>query len=244
MSQPSRSHRQLLGSLAELGRGQAWAWLPRRPAARRTASPWKLGGLSLRELASRVYGKIWDDEILDRAAALSYYSLFSMFPALLFLTVLVGFFPRSHLIGQLLSYLGEVLPPDAASLVRQTLREIVRGAHSSLLSVGAVVALWSASTGMASVMGALNVVYDVDDPRPWWQRRLLALVLTAGSAVFTLSALLLLVLGPQIGERVATRVGVASLFGAAWTTGQWPVLIALVLTGIAFVYYWAPAAQQ
>src|SRR5215468_4262467 len=125
MPELTRSRRQLLDSLAAFRRGQAWAWIPRRPAARRTASSWKLGGLSLRELGRRVYAKIWDDEILDRAAALSYYFLFSLFPALLFLTVLVGFFPGSHLIGRLLRYLSEVLPPDAASLVRQTLREVV-----------------------------------------------------------------------------------------------------------------------
>src|SRR5262249_22395524 len=105
MSQLPWSRRQLLESLATLRHGQAWAWTPRRQAARRTASPWKLGGLSVGELVRRVYGKIWDDAILDRAAALSYYSLFSLFPALLFLTVLVGFFPGSHLIGQLLRYL-------------------------------------------------------------------------------------------------------------------------------------------
>ncbi|HEV8307808.1 MAG TPA: YihY/virulence factor BrkB family protein [Methylomirabilota bacterium] len=219
------------------------ARVTRFPAGRHL-SPWRLGGLSVRDLGRRLYRRIGEDEIPVRAAALSYWFLFSLFPAFLVLTAVVGLFPGSHLIGRLLRYLDQVLPPDAASLLRETVREVVRGAHGGLLSVGAVIALWSASSGMASVMAALNIVYDIEDPRPWWQRRLLAVILTAGFALFTVTALLLMVFGPQIGERVAARIGLGSLFTAVWSVVSWPVLMALVLTGVALVYHFAPAAGQ
>jgi membrane protein len=214
----------------------------RRPPAH--LSPWNLGGLTLAELGRRLYDEVWDDELLDRAAALSYYFLFSLFPALLFLTALLGLVPVPKLMEQGMGYLDRVLPEDAASLITRTLAEVVRGAGRGLVSLGAVAALWAASSGMASLMTALNVVYDVEDPRPWWKRRLLALSLTVGSFLFTVTGLLLLVFGPRIGEQVAAWFGQGPLFMALWNIVSWPIVMALVLTAIALVYYFAPAAKQ
>jgi membrane protein len=227
--------------------GQARGRVRRFPARHRPLgdlSPWKLGGLSLAQLWRRLYNELFEDELLDRAAALSYYFLFALFPALLFLTALLGLFPDPQLMEQLMGYFAQVLPDDAYSLISKTLGEVVRGAGRGLLSVGAVVALWAASAGMASLMNALNVVYEVQDPRPWWKRRLLAVGLTVGFFLFTATGLLLLVFGPKIGEAVAAWFGLGSQFTAAWNVLSWPVVIALVLTGIALVYYLAPAADQ
>ena len=218
------------------------ARVTRREPARDVASSW-LGGLSVRELGRRLYRDIWAHDVPVRAAALSYWFLFSLFPAFLVLAAIVGLFPGSHLIGRLLRYLSEVLPADAASIVRQTVREVVRGAHGGLLPLGAAMALWSASSGMNSVMAALNIVHGIEDPRPWWQRRLLAVVLTAGFALFTITALLLMVFGPQIGARVAAGMGLGPLFTAVWGVVSWPVLVALVLTAVALVYHFAPATR-
>jgi len=215
-----------------------------RPAAREGASPWRLGGLTPAELARRVYHQMWEDEIPDRAAALSYYFLLAIFPALLFLTSLFGLLPAPGLMDGLMSYLDRVLPDDAASLVHRTLGEVVGGARRGLLSVGAVLALWAASSGMASVMTALNVAYDVDDPRPWWKRRLIAVGLTIVFSAFTLTATFLLVFGPRIARALADSLGVGPAFGVAWTAVSWPVVMLLTLIGIALVHYLAPAVRQ
>ena len=134
-------------------------------AARRLASPWRLGGLSVRELARRVWQEIDNDELLDRAAALSYYFIFAMFPALLFLTTLLGLLPLPDLMERLMGYANRVLPGDAATLVQRTLDEIVQGARGGLLSIGALAALWAGSAGMGSVMTALNVAYEAHEPQ-------------------------------------------------------------------------------
>jgi hypothetical protein len=97
---------------------------------------------------------------------------------------------------------------------------------------------------MASVMTTLNVAYDVQDTRPWWKRRLLSLVLTFGFALFILTALVLIVFGPRLGEAAASWMGLGTLFRVAWNFLSVPVVIFLVLVGIALVYYFAPAAQQ
>src|SRR5207247_2252946 len=97
-------------------------------------------------------------------------------------------------------------PGDAASLLRKTLAEVVSGASGGLLSIGVFAALWVASSGMLSIMTALNVASRVSARRSWWESRLVAVGLTIGFSLFTLTALLLLVFGGGIGEAVATRV--------------------------------------
>src|SRR6476660_5464381 len=103
-----------------------------------------------------------------RGAGLAYYFLFALFPALLFLTALLGMLPIPNLMDNLMAYVARALPPDAASVTQKTLLEIVRGARGGLLSIGVLGALWAASNGMASIMAALNAVYDVPENRPFW----------------------------------------------------------------------------
>lgn len=213
-------------------------------SARAPVSPWKLGGLSPLQLARRVYDEFWNDEALDRGAALSYYFLFALFPMLLFLTALLGLLPIPNLMDRLMEYVGRVLPGDSTSIVEKTLREITRGASGGLLSIGAVTALWAGSSGMASLMAALNVAYDAEDGRPWWKRRLIAIVLTVVFSVFTLCGLLLLVFGGQIGEAVANHVGLGGVFKVTWNVARWVVAVVVVAGGISLIYYLAPAVDQ
>lgn len=205
---------------------------------------WALGGLRLPQLVRRLGLRIWEDEVWDRAASLSYYFLFALFPTLLFLTALLGLLPGPDLMITLMAYAGRVLPGDAASLLRRTLDEVLRGASGGLLSVGVLVALWAASTGTGSIITALNVAHDVIDRRPWWQRRLIALTLTIVLSLFTLVALLLLVFGERIGEAVAGWVGLGTLFTRAWNLLRWPIATLLALSGITLVYNLAPAVRR
>ena len=216
----------------------------RPPRGRTAASPWALGGLSLRALGTRVYWKSWDDEILDRAAELSYYFAFALLPTLLFLTALLGLLPVPDLMPQLMGYVDRMLPGDAASLIKKTLAQVVRGASGGLVSVGALAALVGASSGMLSIMKGLNSAYAVADHRVWWEKRLIAIALTVVFSLFTLTALLLLVFGARLGEAVADFFGLGPLFTVAWKLAHLPVVIFLSLTCLALVYYLAPATDR
>lgn len=207
-------------------------------------SPWKLGGLSVTELARRVWNEAWDDEIVDRAAALSYYFLFALFPALLFMVALLGYLPLPGLMQTLMGYIERVLPGDSGALLQRTLAEVLQSQRGSLLSLGAVAALWSASAGMVSVITALNIAYDVTESRPWWKRRLVAIGLTFGFALFLTLALTLMAFGPKIGSAVAGRLGLGSVFTVAWNVISVPIAVLFVMTGVALVYFLAPAAKQ
>lgn len=211
----------------------------RRPSV----SPWRLGGLSPAALSRRVYRGLWAHEVFDRAASLSYYFLFALFPALLFLTAIVGLLPWPKLMDQLLGYMARVLPTDAGSLLTKTVAEVIKGARGSLVSLGVLGALWGASSGMVSISNALNVAFDVRDPRRWWRHRLEAMGLTIGFSLLTIVAMLLFVFGERIGEEVAQGLGVGKAFTRAWNIARWPALTLCGLVGIILVYQLAPAAR-
>jgi membrane protein len=214
------------------------------PDGRLQASPWRLGGLSPAVLVRRVYVRLDEHDVFDRAASLSYYFLFALFPTMLFLTALLGLLPVPELMDRLLEYITRMLPGDAASLLIKTLAEVVKGARGSLVSIGVLAALWGAASGMVSIRTALNVAYGARDRRPWWRQRLDAVALTVWFSLLTLLALLLLVFGERIGEAVAGALGVGQAFTRTWNFARWPLGTMLALFGITLVYHFAPATPQ
>lgn len=211
----------------------------------RAYNPWKLGGLTVTELARRVWRESQEDEILGRAAQLSYYVLLALFPALIVLTALMGLLSVQNYMPELMSYLRTVLPGDALSMVERFLEQIAQGSGANILSFGGLGALWASSSGVTAIMEALNVVYDVkEDPRPFWRVRLTAIVLTIGLAGFVIFSVALVLYGEHIAAWVAGWVGLGPLFTRAWIILQWPVIIALMLTVVACIYYFCPAIEQ
>lgn len=202
-------------------------------------SAWKLGGLSIVQLGKLVWTDVGRNEILDHSAALSYYFIFALFPTLLFLTALLALLPVPHLLDRLMAHVSDVLPGDAGLLVQKTLGQAIQGAHPGLLSLGAVAALWAASSGMTSIMAALNV-----ESRPWWRERLLAVGLTVVFSVLAVVALVVLVFGQNLGEAIANRTGWGTAFRITWQLVRWPVAMFLGLAAISLVYRLAPAANQ
>jgi membrane protein len=198
-------------------------------------SLWRLGGLSVRELAVRVWNAADADEILPRAAALSYAFLFSIFPLLLFVAALLSLVPVHHVIRQLMDSAAQVLPGEAATAVRTTLRQIIAGrGYRGLISLGAVTALWAGSPGIATLMSMLNVVYRTRDQRPWWKRKLIAVLLTTILAVFVIIATLLIMLSARIGAAIGTTGNVLTALA--------PVV--LVLLTVDLLYCVAPACKE
>lgn len=220
----------------------------RRPAAIRAGrlawSPWRLGGLGIPGLATHVWQDLWEDELLDRAAALSFFFVLALFPGLLFLTALFGLVQTPRLMQTLLAYLARVMPGDSVALVGAILAEVRHGATAGLLSIGVLGALWSASSGMLSVMSALNVAYEVEDRRAWWHRRLVALTLTLGFSLLVLLTLALVVFGRPLASALGTRLGVGGPVDRLWTLATWPLVVGATLAGIALVYSLAPAGGR
>lgn len=214
-----------------------------RPSQACSPSLWRLGRLSVREFVVRVGEAALAHEIPDRAAALSYYFLFALFPTLLFLAALLGLLGTPHLMDGLMAYGEDMLPFEVASLLSKTLAEVVQGASGGALSAGIAGILWAASRGVRSVIVALNVVYAVARPRPWWRRQLVAVLLTVAFCVFTLTALVLLAFGERIGHGVAVWAGLGNVFTAGWRLAQWPVAVVFGIIGMDLIYHLAPAIR-
>jgi membrane protein len=206
------------------------------------ASIWKLGGLTWRELGRRIWLEVYESDIFTRAAALSYYFLLALFPLLLCLTVLLGYFAESgtELHKNLLNYLGHVVPRSASVLIDTTINEISNDASGGKLSFGLLAALWFASYGMGAISETLNAAYGVKESRPWWKYRLIAVGLTIALAVLIISALALVLYGCEIGEGAANRFGLGEAFTLTWNIFQWPIVLGFMLFAFALIYYFAP----
>jgi membrane protein len=199
---------------------------------------------SWRYVAVAVYNRIFEDEVFGRAAQLSYYWLFSLFPLLIFLTALLAYVPLPHFFEDLFAYLQKVLPPDAFSMVDTTFTQIRTQPRSGLLSFGILLSIWVASSGMEAIISALNTAYDVPDRRAWWRERLLAIVLICGFAVFIIFALALLFLGGIWGERIAAAYGYGGTFDTVWQIVRWVGIIGFLMFALDLLYYTAPNIKQ
>lgn len=207
-------------------------------------NPWKFGGLTWTELGRRLWEEIQRDEILGRGAQLAYYFLLALFPALIFLTALMGLFPLQDAMPELMSYLQNVLPEDALSLVQKYLEQVVNGSGGGLLSLGFLGALWASSSGVTAIIDSLNTVYGAKETRPFWRVRLVAILLTIGLAGFIIISITLILYGDDIGAWIASYVGLGWLFELAWVVFQWPVAIGLMLFALAALYYFCPDVEQ
>jgi membrane protein len=209
---------------------------------RASASIWKLGGLTPREMGRRVWLEVYESDLFTRAAALSYYFLLALFPLLLFMIAMLGYFADggTELRRDLLRYLGHVVPRSSSELIHTTIDEINEGAGGGKLSFGLLAALFFASYGMGAVSDTLNAAYGVRESRPWWRARLTAVALTIALAVLVISALTLLLYGGGIGEGAAKHFRLGGAFMFAWKVLRWPIVLAFVLFSFALIYYFAP----
>jgi membrane protein len=192
------------------------------------------------DIVKRTVHEIQEDNCLGLAAQLAFYFLLAVFPAVLFLVALTGYLPVDQAFAQLLTALGAVAPEEFLALVRQQLEQLSEGRHASLLTLGIAGALWSSSVAMVAIIDSLNHAYDVSEWRPWWKRRLLGLVLTLSLALFTLVALVFVLVGPTLAFQAAAWFRVEPAVVYVWQLIRWPVIVFCVVLGLDLVYHFAP----
>jgi len=197
---------------------------------------------SLKERIKRIIWRINDDDIFGRAAQLSYYFLLALFPLLLVLINLLGYFAQegTGFRNKLITYLAAVIPSTAVSLIKTTLDEISNSSGTGKVSLGLLAALWAASNGMGAISQTLNTVYNVKETRSWWKVRLVSVVLTVALAVLIIAALAIVLYGGTIGDALAARFGFTDFFTIAWAILQWPIALGFVLVTFNLIYDFAP----
>ena len=196
------------------------------------------------ELGRRTVKEMIADDCLGLAAQLSYYLFLALFPAILFLLALGSFFPLQDLAGTLVQVLRPVASEDVVQIVADQIRRISDSDDGGLLTFGMLAALWSSSAALVAATSALNAAYDIEEARPWWKVRLIAIGLTIALAVFILLSFSLVLAGPQIAEYLGRTLRMGPAIEWTWKILQWPLVFALVSTGVGLVYYFAPDADQ
>lgn len=205
----------------------------------------RLKDLTWREFIRRFVKELQDDTVTDLAAQLSYYLLFSLFPFLFFLVTLVAYLPFAPgAVDAMLDRIRPLVPTQALDLVTQHLTSLVSRPQPKLLTVGLVVALWSASRGVDALRKALNLAYDVPESRPIWKTQGLAIFLTlVGTLLIPLSFAVFL-LGGRLGEWLAARMHVQEAFHIVWSWGRWPFTAGLVMLVLSLCYYLLPDVKH
>ena len=200
--------------------------------------------LSWSELARRTWREVIEDDVLGLAAQLSYYFFLALFPAILFLLAVASFFPLSNITDDVGRSLGPFVSPQVLELIKEQMQRLANNENGGLLTFGVAGALWSSSAALVSIVGALNRAYDIDEGRPWWKVRLVAIGLTLGVALIVLVALSLVLVGPTLADKLGQTTGWGAPFEWTWLILQWPLVFALVATGIGLIYYFGPDAEQ
>lgn len=195
------------------------------------------------ELARRTIVDTFEDGCPGLAAQLAFYFLLALVPALLFLVSLLAYLPVDAAVDTTLERLQPFLPGDVLTLINSEIDQLLHGSHRSLLTFAIAGAIWSSSSAMTAVITTLNRAYDIEEFRPWWQTRLIAIALSLAIAVFVVLAFTLVVGGADLAAAVAVWLGAGDLFRLAWSVVQWPVALFFVVFAIDLVYYFAPNAD-
>jgi membrane protein len=186
------------------------------------------------------------DDALGLAAQLAYYLILALFPFILVLVSLMGTFGSEELASEVLGYFRQVMPEEAYKIIETFTGNIISGDAKApgLLSFGILFTIWVASGAFAALINALNRAYDVQETRPFWKVRGIAILMTLGLSVLILAGVLLLVLGPQIGATIANVFGLGDLFLLVWDIARWPVALLFMVFTVALLYYFAPDVDQ
>jgi membrane protein len=196
------------------------------------------------ELIRRTFKESLDDDVLGLAAQLAYYFFLALFPALLFLLAVASYLPLTNLTDEFARLASRFVSPEVSDLVQDQMRRLANAESGGLLTFGVLGALWSSSAAIVSIVGALNRAYDIEEGRPWWKVRLLAIGLTIGVALFVLMALTLVLAGPALARYLGRATGLGAAAEWASLILQWPLALALIATAFSLIYYFAPDVDQ
>jgi len=219
------------------GRGDRGGHAPERPTQLPGGSWWAAVKRTVREFQV--------DNLKDWAAALTYYSVLSIFPALLVLISLVDL-AGPGTIQTLLRNLGQVVPGSVSQILATAIENLrqTRGSAGVLALVGLAVALWSASNYIAAFMRASNAIYDVPEGRPIWKTLPIRIAVTVVVMVLLAASAVAVVATGGLADRIGRLLGLGSTVVTVWDIAKWPVLLLVVSFMFALLYWASPNARQ
>ena len=205
----------------------------------RLREAWNWGGLTAKQLATQTYQAIDRHETLDRAAVVAFYALLALVPFLgLVLAIALG--TAGGIAAQLQGFSRQVMPEAADTIIQEQIHKIQTSPAVGVLSLSFALLLWSSSSLFVAVMDATNAAYGVRDARPWWKRRLLAVVLALIESALLLGASILIIAWPHL----LGWFGLDRVAAAVATLIQWLVVVVALLASFALAYCFGPDVEQ
>jgi len=222
---------------SEASTTSAPAEVSKAPPARPGASGWLAA-------FKRAMQEFKDDDLQDRAAALTYFGIQSIFPGLLVLVSLLGLVGSSA--TPLINSAAKAAPPSVRQTVLTTMTHLQHGhAAAGLLAiVGIAVGLWSASAYVAGFMRAANVIYDVPEGRPVWKTTPVRLGITLVVVLLLAASIVIVAVTGGLATKVGHGLGIGSAAVTAWEIAKWPVLLVIVSIMFMILYWAAPNARH
>jgi membrane protein len=197
-----------------------------------------------------VLRKTWheytEDQCTDLAAALTYYAVLSIFPAMLALISVLGVLGQAEkAVTTVEDTLKPLLSPQTLEVVTRALNQVAQSQGAGVaLVIGVAVALWSASGYVGAFGRAMNRIYEIDEGRPFWKLRPIMLLLTLVAVTLAAIALLLLIVSGPVAESIGNVIGLGDTALTVWSIAKWPVLALIVVVVVALLYYATPNVQQ
>jgi membrane protein len=208
-------------------------------------SPTELGGTSKKDTLKRTFKEFSADNITDWAAALTYYTVLAVFPALIALVSIVGLVGSSAT-DALLENLGSVAPGPAKDILTSTIENLARsqGAAGIAFIIGLVLALNSASSYIAAFSRASNAIYDVEEGRPIWKLKPQQIFIALALIVMLVVIAVAVTVSGSLAEEAGKLIGVSGAAVTIWDFAKIPLILLLVSFMIAFLYWSAPNVKQ
>src|SRR5215218_2005530 len=205
-----------------------------------------LGKVGWKYTLRKTLREFTSDQCTDIAASLTYYSVLSIFPALIALVSLLGVFGQGQKsVNTLLQVLGSVAPADALRIIKPIITGFASSPASGLaLILGIVLAIWSASGYVGAFSRAMNRIYEIDEGRPFWKLKPVQLLVTVIGIVMILVVVLMLVISGPVTEAIGNAIGLGGTVQTVWEIVKWPVIALILVLMVAILYYATPNVKQ
>jgi len=195
----------------------------------------------------RTVKEFQDDNLTDWAAALTYYAVQALFPALIVLVALLGLLGNASTVNSIFKIIKDAgAPQSTVDAVRTPLMGVIqsKGGAGALLGFGLLGALWSASGYIGAFIRAANSVYEVQEGRPFWKLRPLQILVTIVAVMLLAVILIALVVSGPLADAVGNAIGIGGAAVTAFNIAKWPVILVVLMGMVAGLYYIAPNVRQ
>ncbi len=198
---------------------------------------------SLRRFTGHLYAAAWrlsDHDGLTVAGYMAFAAFTSLFPFLIFLAALASVLGTQQTANETIEGMFLFLPADVASTLAPAVHQVMSGHHGGLLTIGGLVTLWTASSGVEGLRTALDRAYEVRDLKPIWWRRLQSMVMVVVGALVLFSASLAVILGPELWRLIQLFGRPSEEEAVIWTLGRYTLAAAVLALGLLGLHRWLP----